>query len=308
MILACLIAASQLAPVRTASQAGSATTPRAEDVSPAIRLEPKDGSGLLVLWSDGLPGESFTFVTCEALVRQGTSTELFPMKIAAKDWKGENGRWSYTWDFDGGLRLEFSATADVERGGSAILKYTLTNGSSETLKHVMIFPCLPSLGAPSFYPGTAEEAKGDTGGRKARVGRHDYSELYARLSLFASGKPFAFADSKLAADEKHLAFMKTGEPPLDWSWFVNAEKTFDVPLIVESSRDKKFVIGLSFDHGVQASSNVGDGRACIHVVPVFAEIPAGRSATTVGRFYWMRGEPESLLARFHKDFPTPVKD
>jgi hypothetical protein len=304
MILVSLLAAISA----TAAQAAPPPTgkaARAERDPPLLQLEPKDGSGSLVIRSTWNPGESFTFVTCEALVRPNESTELFPMKIAAKDWKDENGRRSFAWEFADKLRLEFEATPESE---SVLMKYTLTNGSSETSKHVMIFPCLPSLGAPSFYPGTEEEAKGDPGGRKARAGRHDYSELYARLSLYSGGKRFAFTDSKIAKDEMHLSFMRAGESPIQWSWFVNDERTFDVPLIVESSRDGKFAVGLAFDRGVQASSNVGDGRACIHMVPVLAEIPPGRSATTVGRFYWVRGGPDDVLARHRKDFPQPARN
>ena len=67
-------------------------------------------------------------------------------------------------------------------------------------------------------------------------------------------------------------------------------------------------IALAFDRGVQASSNVGDGRACIHVLPLFREIAPRKSATTVGRLYWSRAEPEQMLERFHKDFPKLPQD
>jgi hypothetical protein len=304
MLLECLMIASTSAPAQEARPESPRTLP-GEQRSAAIRVEPKEGSGLLVITSPLLAGESFTFVTCEALILDKKASDLFPLKLAVEDWKSAAGRWSYTWEFDGKLRLDFSATP---QGESVRLEYRLTNGSNEALKNVAIFPCLPSLGAPSFYPGSADEAKRDPGGRRARVGRHDFSELYARLSLFADGKAFSFTDSSLASSEKHLAFMRKDEEPLEWSWFVNAERRFDVPLLVESSTDRKYVIGLYFDHGVQASSNVGDGRACMHVVPRFQEIPAGKSVSTVGRFYWMRATPEELLAQNRKDFPKLARD
>jgi hypothetical protein len=298
MILACLTLLSTLStfPPQTAGTKAPAEAPRPVE----LVLEPRDGSGLLAIQNPSLPGETFTFVSCEALFQSNKTSTLYPISLAPKDWKNENGRWSYTWEFEDKLRLDFSATPESD---SVLLKYTLTNGSADTLKRVTIFPCLPSRGAPAFYPGTPEEAREDTSGRKARVGRHDYSELYARLSLFSNDKRFTFTDSPLSAAEKHLAFMKTGEPPLVWSWFINAERTFDVPLVVESSRDHQHAIALTFDHGVQISSNVGDGRACIHVVPMFEEIGAGKSATTVGRFYWVKGEEEGVLERYRKDFP-----
>jgi hypothetical protein len=300
MILTCVLTF-----VASALQDAGATAPAPATVSAALRCEPGDNSGGLAIRNPAAPGESFTLVTCEALIGIKKEPDLFPIKLQTKDWKSENGRWSYTWEFENKLRLDFSAAPD---GDSLVLTYALTNGGNEALKRVAIFPCLPNLGAPSFYPGTPEEAKADPSGRRARVGRHDFSELYARLSLFSGGKRFAFADSALAAKEMHLAFMKHDESPIEWSWFVNAERSFDVPLLVETSRDKQTSIALAFDRGAQASSNVGDGRACIHVVPLFHEIPPGKSVVTAGRFYWARAEPEQLLERFHKDFPKLPKD
>lgn len=305
MILEYLSIASLLAHAQASTQRGVAAPAQTAPRAVAIRVEPKDGSGLLVIKSPWLEGETFTFVTCEALIQDQKSSKLFPMTLGVKDWKQDGGRWSYTWEFEDKLRLDFSAAPE---GESVLIRYVLTNGSSETAQRVAIFPCLPSLGAPSFYPGTDDEAKGDTSGRKARVGRHDYSELYGRLSLFSDGKRFTFKDSPLAADEKHLAFMKKDAAPLVWGWFVNGEKTFDVPLLVLSSRDDKFQVALTLDRGVQASSNVGDGRACVHIVPRFDEIPPGKSASSAGRIYWMRAQPEVVLERYREDFPGPAKD
>jgi hypothetical protein len=301
MILECLLiaAVSQSTPPR------ESTNGKQDETRPAVlHIEPKEGSGSLVIKSPWTDDDSFTFVTCEAMIVDKQPSDLFPIKLKPEGWKREGDRCSYTWDFDK-LRLEFSATPELD---SVLFKYTVTNTSSETLKHVAVFPCVPSQGAPSFYPGTAEEARVGREGRKARVGKNDYSELYSRLSLFKNDKPFTFKESSIAATEKHLAFMKKGVEPFECFWFVNGEQTFDVPLIVESSRDKKYALGITMDHGVQASSNVGDGRACIHVVPRFREIGAGKSVSSTGRVYWMRGTPEAVLARYHKDFPKSVQD
>jgi hypothetical protein len=301
MILECLLLAAS-----SPSTIARACANEAQDATraAALRVEPEEGSGVLAIKSPWNEEDKFTFVTCEAMIVEEQPSDLFPIKLKPADWKHEGDHWSYTWSFDK-LRLDFTAMAELD---DLVFKYTVTNTSSETLKHVAVFPCMPSRGAPSFYPGTAEEAKGGLEGRKARVGRHDYSELYNRLHLFKNDKSFTFKESSLAADEKHLAFMKKGEQPFECFWFVNGEQTFDVPLLVEVSRDGKSAVGMTMDRGVQASSNVGDGRACIHVVPRFREIAPGKSASSNGRFYWLRGGPEAVLARFKKDFSKPVQD
>ena len=89
----------------------------------------------------------------------------------------------------------------------------------------------------------------------------DYSELLGRLFLWERAKPFAFATSELAAREPHLGFLARGEKNLSWSWWQNDTRHFDEPWIALQSKDKKRVLGLTFERAAWASANVGDGRA-----------------------------------------------
>ena len=298
-IAALLVLTAPAAPAQEASPAPAAAAPTG-----LLALEPRAGSGVLSISNERAPGETFEFVTCEALVVAGKQLgELYPIKLEPQDWKREGAGWSYSFPLVDKVRLDLRATPEPE---SCRLEYTLTNGTSETLEQVLIYPCMPTMGATSFYPGSQAEAQPGAAGRKARVGRADYSELFARLSLWSGGERFTFAKSALAPTEKHLAFMKQGETPVDFAWFVNAEHTFDLPVLAVASKDGRQVAGFALDSTVQASSNVGDGRACIHLVPFFRALAPGTSAKATGRFYWMQGGPDDLLARYRRDFATPA--
>lgn len=276
--------------------------------SQELEIEPRKGSGVLAIRSGLSPGEFFEFVTIEALVdspsKESSQSDLYPLKLEPQDWKVEGKSASYTWTFEGRARLDFRATAGE---GECALEYTLTNLGKQPLERVLIYPCLPTLGAPSFYPGTPAEAVPGAGGRKARVGRNDYTALYERLFLWEDGKRFSFKDSNLAPEEKHLAFMRKGEPPLEWSWFVNGERHFDVPLLAVASRDGEHSLGYAIEGALQASSNCGDGRACVHMVPHFGDLAPGKGATLKGTIYWIRGTPDDVLARFREDYPKLAK-
>jgi hypothetical protein len=308
MIVGCWIALGAL--VGIAQEKGAA--PQETSVlSQKLEIEPRKGSGVLALKSALAPGQAFEFVSIEALVdaktRSNSSNDLYPVKLESSDWKVEGSTASYTWTFPERAKLEFRASVDAAEEGECAIEYTLTNLGKETLERLVLYPCLPTLGVPAFYPGTAEEAVPGAGGRKARVGRNDYTALYERVFLWEDGKRFAFKDSNLAPAEKHLAFMKKGEQPLEWSWFINAERKFDVPLLVATSRDGKQSLGFAIDSTVQASSNCGDGRACLHMVPSFGDVAPGKSVKVSGRIYWIAGTPEDVLARFRADFPKLAK-
>jgi hypothetical protein len=302
MMIGCSMAGLLLACVPSVQEARAPERPVSK--SQKITLEPRSGSGVLAIQSALAPGEAFEFVTIEALVDTHSTSALYPLKLEPTDWKREGESVGYSWTFPDKARLDFRAVAGE---GECELEYALTNLEKAPLERLLIYPCLPTLGVPSFYPGSPDEAATGTGGRKARVGRNDYTALYERLFLWESGKRFSFKDSALAPDERHLAFMRKGETPLVWSWFVNDERTFDVPLLAATSRDGKQSIGYAIDGAIQASSNCGDGRACIHMVPFFGNVEPGKTVKVTGRIYWIEGSPEDVLARFREDFPALAK-
>jgi hypothetical protein len=278
--------------------APASTPPPARiSISPA----PDRGASAIEITSPLLPGERLALMTCEAVLDGGQDFGIHTVKPEAKDWQSRDGTCSYTWSVPPGLRLSFSATPESD---SVRLEYVLTNSTEKSLACAHLHPCLPTLGAPSFYPGTVEQAEPGPKGRAARLSRKDYSELYTRLFLWSHGERFSFHDTQLGSKEVHLAFPAQGQPLVRWNWWKNGERTFDVPLIALSSQDGKRVLAIAFERALWASSNVGDARACLHLFPLLGRIEPGGSRTVVGRIYVLEGGPEAALARFRKDFPA----
>lgn len=304
MILALGIAATLVSATASRQEAGGAT--RAPEPRPAaIALEPVSGSGVLRIKSPLLPDDALELVGCETVLDGLKDFGMYPLKLEPGDWKIEDGRCSWSWTFKQGFQLDFSAAPEAD---SVLVKYTLRNDGKEALERVQVILCLPTMGAPTFYPGTPEEARQGNQGRKARTGRHDYTQLYERAYLWSKGQKFTFASAKLGRDEKHIAFMRQGEEPFQWSWFVNSEETFDVPLLAIESHDKKHALALGFEKAIWTCTNCGDGRACVHLFPYLGRIAPGKSVTVAGRIYLMEGGPDDVLARFKKDFPKAQKD
>lgn len=249
-----------------------------------------------------LPGESLELVTAETILERAKGDfGVFSIKPGKAEWKTEKGELAYVWRTPEGLTLSFRARPE---GDSIALEYTLENGTEGNLERLLVHPCLPTQGSVAFFPGTSDQAVLGKGGRAARVGKNDYTELWTRVFLWSKGKPFRFADSKLAKEEKHLAFMLDKTEPIEWSWWKNGEQTFDLPLIAVESKDKKHVLALGFEKALWASSNGGDPRACVHVFPSFGNLAKGAKATVHGRLYLLEGDAAAARERFLADFPA----
>ncbi len=266
-----------------------------------VALPEKGAASALSVRTPLLPRTTFELVTCETVLEGDHDLGVHAVAPKNTDWDTSGGRWAYDWKLPEDLSLRFEARPD---GDSLRLSYTLVNGSKRTMTRLQVHPCLPTLGAPPFYPGTAEQAVPGAGGRGARVGKTDYTELWGRLYLWSKEGKFTFKDSPLAATEKHLAFLRRGAAPVQWDWWKNAEKRFDLPLIAAVSKDGHHVVALAFQRSFWASSNAGDGRACIHLFPYFGDLSAGESATVSGRLYVLEGSADAALDRFKKDFPN----
>ena len=303
----CVVIASTVLPLpfQDAGGAGHAPPHAPPEHPPAITLEPRSGSGVLRIRSPLLPDETLDLVACESLLDGTKDFGLYPLKLEPKDWKVENGRCAWTWPFKEGFRLDFSAAPEKD---SVLFQYTLANETKEPLEKVQVFLCLPTMGAPSFYPGTAEEAKKSPEGRQARVGRSDYTDLFERLHLWSKGKPFSFASTKLGRAEKRVGYTRKGEELFQWSWFVGGEETFDLPLLAVTSRDGKRSLALGLERAIWACTNCGDGRACVHLLPFLGRIGPGATATVKGRIYLVEGGLDDALARFKKDFPKAARE
>ncbi len=267
-----------------------------------ISIAPRGGepSSALVVRTTRLPDASLELLTCEAILDGDKDFGMFPVKLTPSDWKSDGDTLAYTYVDPNGLKLRFAATPEDD---SVLLEYTLTNGTKETLARAHVHPCLPTVGAATFYPGTAAEAKPGREGRVARAGRNDFSELYERLFLWSKHEKFSFRSSELGKSEVHTAFMFKNQPPIEWNWWKNDQRTFDVPLIGLESKDKQHVLALAFRQALWASSNVGDSRACMHLFPSFGKIEPGKSATMSGRLYVLAGNADDALKRFEADFP-----
>lgn len=280
------------------AQSNGAAEKRESTPAALFRLEPKPDSAMLFLSSERLPDERLRFVTCEAVLDGNVDFGVNQVKPKAEAWlregTGAEETWSYTWTFEPGVVLRFSARP-LEDGVE--LRYVIENRTKKPLERVLVHPCLQSVGAKSFHPGTDAQAADDAGGRAARTGVRDYSELYARLFLWERKKPFAFAESELAKHEPHLGFLARGEKEISWGWWQNDARRFDEPWIALASKDKQRVLALTFDRAAWASSNTGDGRACFHLFGELGRIAPGAKAEVKGRLWLVDGDLESFAKR-----------
>jgi hypothetical protein len=268
----------------------------------SLTVTPRPGSEAagLSIRSSLFPGDDLDLRTCEGVLAGDRDFGLFQVKLApapagqAPSWSVRGKTLSYAWTYPAGITVRF--VGRVERDALA-LEYRMENHTTNALDRVQIHTCITTTRAPSFFPAPTILPARTVGGGAAT----NFMELYDRLFLWRDGKPFSFASSPLARAEVHLAFMRAGETPVKWGWWVNAPQTFDFPLIVARSRDGQGQVGLAFGQAIWASSNVGDDRACFHLFPNFGRIEPGGSATVHGRFYVGRGSLEKLKTRVARD-------
>jgi len=272
-------------------------------IPPALKAlsNPATAGGLIVS-NSLLPGNTLSYLSCEAVLfgEPTTATPLFEVKVSpdrnapGAHWTVTDKTFSYTWQYDEGIRLAFAGTV---AGNGLRLRYTLTNTTPKTLKRVLVHTCIPTTDAPAFWPGETKSPSEGTG----KVGR--YMGVYDRTYLWSKGRRFNFAETKLGRDDIHLAFMREGSTPIEWEWWTNGPETFDYPLIAVQSKDGKFTTALGFEDADWASINAGDKNACYHLFPFFGDIKPGKSSTVRGCFYLMQGTPEDALRQFKEDYP-----
>lgn len=293
-------------PAYEPAQKPEATAPtKVAVITLAPALGEKDAASALSIVFPLLPDARFDFVTCEALLEKDHDLGVFAVKPGASEWKHEGDEWSYAWKLADQIELSFHAKPERD---SVLVRYDVKNVSAKKLDRIQIGPCLPTLGAPDFYPGTAEQARTGPAGRAARVGVKDYSELWNRLFLWRGGKKFAFNSSASAKSEKHLAFVRKGMPSTTWSWWVNAGEAFDAPFIAVVSKDGTKTLALGFESSAWASSNSNDPRACFHLFPAIGDLAPGESKSMTGRIYAITGDADAAFERFKKDFPKSARD
>lgn len=274
------------------------------DVSPRVG---SDTAGLTVR-SPLIPGDELDFRTCEGVIAGERDFGLFKVKLAPSSsgtgpgWMVDGKNLRYAWTYPVGITVRFQGVVEPD---GVVVEYEVENRTTNALDRVQIHTCITTTKAPSFFPDRKVIPASQPGGAATT----NYMELYDRLFLWQGGQPFAFASSPLAEAQLHLSFMRAGEPPVKWGWWVNTPKTFDLPLVAARSRDGKSLVALSFDRAIWASSNVGDDRACFHLFPSFGRIEIGGKSTVRGRLYVMKGSLEKLKKRAAWDvgrqFPAP---
>jgi hypothetical protein len=277
--------------------------PKAEARARAkLEVSPRPGSDTagLNVHSPWLPSDTLDFRTCEGVLAGDRDFGLFQIKLALTSdgpqpgWSAREGGLAYAWTYPPGITVQFHGQTEED---SLTVEYAVHNQTTNALDRVQIHACITTTEAPSFFPAATLTPAAQAGGPVST----NYRGLYERLFLWRSNEPFSFASAPLASRELHLAFLRSGEAPIHWAWWVNAPETFDLPLIAARSRDGRCLIGLAFERAIWASSKVGDDRACFHLFPSFGRIEPGGSATIRGRLYLVRGSLPELQARATRD-------
>lgn len=272
-----------------------------------LEVSPRKDStaGGLNVSHPALPGNVLPYLSCEAVLfgYSRESTPLFEVRISedpngtGPHWVRNDGRFSYVWTYDQGVRVAFSADPGPE---SLRLRYTLTNVSEKPLERVLLHTCIPTTWAPAFFPGFVESPVHEPN----KTG--NYMGFYDRTFLWADGRAFTVGGTAKGREEIHLSFTRTGQRPVEWGWWNDGPEGFTLPLIALASADGKHTAALGFETAEWASCNGGDDRACFHLFPLFGDLAPGESATVEGSFYLMRGGPEDARKRFLRDHPGAV--
>lgn len=265
----------------------------------SVSIRPGSEAGGLDLRSPNAPGDTFDFRTLEGVVVEGRDLGLFQVKLPTtfgdgnRCWAKKGNRWSFRWDYRPGVVVRVAVEPDRD---GLDLEYTVANETSSALDRVQIHTCIPTTDAPGYFP--APTVAGGAVG---------WSELYERLHVWSSGKRFTFAQTRPGRREPHLSLPASSGPRTEWGWWRNAAETFDMPLIVLSSRDCRSTVSMGFERSVWASSNTGDDRACFHLFPYFGRLDPGNSVTVRGRVAILRGGPDAALAHFKRRFPQSIR-
>jgi hypothetical protein len=242
----------------------------------------------------GLPGNTFDFRTCEAVLDGNRDFGLFRVKLAMPGvkgvfaWSTNDGSFSYEWAYPEGIAVQLRATAET---GRVDLVYTVFNRTAARLERVHLHTCVTTTEAPRFFPRLTPRLESQLPANSQDL---DYTELFTRLFLWKSGRPFSLDNTEHQRRQVHLSLLPPGEAPIQWAWWINSTNTFDEPLIALASSDGQWTTGLWFERAAWASSNAGDDRACFHLFPLFGRIEPGGSAAVRGAFHLQRGSPEEL--------------
>jgi len=72
------------------------------------------------------------------------------------------------------------------------------------------------------------------------------------------------------------------------------------PFIFIVSRDREYVIAQAYGDGRSVGTNAH--YSCLHVSPVWPDIPPGQERSVTGKLYFLKGQPQDLLERWKRDF------
>ena len=82
---------------------------------------------------------------------------------------------------------------------------------------------------------------------------------------------------------------------------VPSQNLVDIPIILCQSADYQETYAAGWECVYALYCAVG---YCIHTMVWLGTIPAGQSVLRKGRFYYMKSDPYTVLARFQRDFPN----
>jgi len=150
---------------------------------------------------------------------------------------------------------------------------TVTNGTRGTLRSVSTNTCLAPEWSPYFTDPTQE-----------RTGFFTSRGVTPRLQM----------DPRREGEFLHCGYPVNREGDADWRTCIEA------PIMFIRSVDGNYIIAQASGPASGAGGNAH--YSCLHTSPTWPEIPPGESRSIDASFYFMKGGPEELLARWEEDY------
>jgi len=176
----------------------------------------------------------------------------------------------YEQDFPVGARLRVEVNCGVDE---VRIVFTVTNRTRGTFHAVGTNTCL----APEFSPYFTDPTQERTGVWTSR-----------------GVTPRLLMEPRDDGEYLHLAY------PVGSGAVHDGRGELEVPVMFVRSADLRYITAQASTGATAAGGNAH--YSCLHTTPQWPEIPAGRSRSISLSFYFLKGGPAELLARWEKDY------